>query len=83
MLKKEITEKTQIAGCRSIVLLPLLLSQQEVHDPTAANMRAFAAAVPQNLCVVATGFFKDFGQSRHAIECPLIVNSLSESDRSG
>src|SRR5206468_720635 len=44
------------------------LAEQQVHDPAAADVRAWAVQVAQDVGVGAAGVFQGVGQDRQAVE---------------
>jgi len=53
------------------------LVQQQINNPTTANVFAGLTTVFQHVGVVATGFFEGIGQDGEFIKSSLIVNLLS------
>src|SRR5262245_9276687 len=52
----------------------LLFSKDEINRPAPSGMRPRAAAVLEQLLVVATGVEQGIGQDRQAVEGPLFVD---------
>ena len=58
----------------------LFLAQDKVHDPAAADVRAAAAAVGNDLLVVAVGVHQGVGQKRHPVERPVFVDAAGQAE---
>src|SRR5262245_33122415 len=71
---------------RAAELLPpatLLLAEQQVNRPAAADMLARLAAVIEEVTVLAACLFQSIGKDWQALESPLLVDALSKSAHSG
>jgi hypothetical protein len=60
----------------------LLFTQQQIDDPAAADVRAGAAAMVEDIRIAAPGFFERVGENRHQVAA-LVVNRLGEFRNSG
>jgi hypothetical protein len=54
-----------------------------IHNPATARMHGTAAAVIQDVGMVAAGFFERIGQNRHVFKAALIVNGSRDGSDGG
>jgi hypothetical protein len=56
----------------------LLLTEQGIDNPAAANMRPFTATVVENVLIVAPGVLQGVGKDRQAVEGTVVVDGLGD-----
>jgi len=56
-----------------------LLPRNEVHDPTATDVRSWLPAVPKDVGVDAASFLQSVGQFWHSVEHTVVVDSLGQA----
>ncbi len=61
----------------------LRLPQYQIHDPAPADVRAVAAAVGQDVFVLASRVLEGVGQDRQSVEGTLLVDALGEQSDGG
>src|SRR5262249_48969624 len=59
-------------------IAPSLLGKDQVHDPAAPNMQSVAAAVGEDIGIVAPGVLEGVGEDGHGREVPRLVHLPSE-----
>ena len=63
--------------------LPSLLTQHQIHDPAAADVRPVAATMRNDLLLLAAGVHERIGQDRHPLEGLIVVDRPGEADNVG
>jgi hypothetical protein len=72
----------EFPNCNSLVEpgATLLIAEDQIHYPTAANVGTRLTAMPQDFGIRAARFFQGVGKDRHSVEGSFIVDCLRHTD---
>src|SRR5207237_950920 len=78
--------RAKVLSLASMALLPtrgqevrLPFSEEEINGPAPSHVRPLAAAVSEQLLVVALGVEQGIGEDRQAVEGPLLVDPFGHA----